>query len=279
MKPYGLFKVIDKTKNNLQFELYNKLHPDKLLLNTTEHKSFLDFFYEDNPIILKAGIDIQLIEYIKFKKELDQIINKKTISPNERDILNKMLLRVIKAENKFTKYMKLDNNNKILDDLEKKQSRYAKNIGKYLDQYYNYINLSKEDVPYDLGIIFDYEQVDMVNYENTIMYKNSVISFYRTGINCDNGKIIFDNKDNRIEYLVFELEAGESVKIINDEKYIEKLQTISKLYEEINMPVPGNIKSKLKNISKLIEFIYNNKKLMLYPIDNEQELIYEIIKE
>lgn len=288
MKLYGLFKVINKNKKDLKIDLYNLLHANKKLndisLFDIEPKTYLNFFYEDNPVILKAGTDIQYVEYIKFKKELEGMISKQHVSQYERDMINKMLLKVIIAENKFIKYKnevskinELENeNDKIINDLENSQSKFAKNIDKYLELYYNYADL-ENDIPEDLKLLFDIDQIEIGKYEDTIMYRNSIISFYRTGVKYNKEKIILDN--DRVEYVVFEPESNESIELFNykDNEIINKVKTIKKLYEEIDMPVPKKILSKLDNKCHYIEFEYNGKTLIICPIGkDEKEIFYEI---
>lgn len=289
MNPYGLFKVIDKNKKRLNIELFNLLHPENRLndikLHDIEPKTFFNFFYEDNSAILKADIDIQYIEYNKFKKELDQMIYKKTISQYEKDIINKMLQKLIVAENKFIKYqeeiLKINDadreNHKIIDKLDKDQSTFAKNIDNYLELYYNYIDLYEDAVPNYLKILFDTEHIDGCDYENTIMYPDSIISYYRTNIVCDNG-IITLNDTNRAEYIVFELDPNESIGFITTEANSNtknKLKQMIELCNEMDIAVPEIVQSKINSISRCVEFKYLDKNLYIRPVEKgEKEIKY-----
>ena len=296
MKIYGLFKVINK--NNTQYnssKLFNALHPDKKIIDTdlfdNDPKTFFNFFYEDNPAILKADIDIQYIEYNKFKKELEMMVNRRTISQYERDITAKMLQKVITAENKFTKYVKEvekqekmeDDNQKIIDSLYDSQSKFAKNIKKFLDMYIDFIelNFNNYEVPNDLKLLFDANQISSEKYKDTIMYPSSIISFYRTGINNSNNKISLDKNEGRVEYIVFELDENEKVIIKKTESIqnkINKLETIIKLCNELGLLVPEYVINELHNIPICINYKYDGKDLVIFPInENYNEIQYEII--
>lgn len=295
MKIYGLFKVINK--NNTQYnsiDLFNALHPNKKIIDIdlfdNDPKTFFNFFYEDNPAILKADIDIQYIEYNKFKKELEMMVNRKTISQYERDITAKMLQRVITAENKFTKYVKEvekqdkieDDNQKIIDLLYDSQSKFAKNIQKFLNMYIDFVELNvNSEIPNELKLLFDANQISSEKYEDTIMYPSSIISFYRTGINHSTNKISLDKNEGRIEYIVFELDENESVLIKKTESTqdkINKLETIIKLCDELSLLVPEYVIDELHNILKCINYKYDGKDLMIFPInENYNEIEYEII--
>lgn len=293
MKLYGLFKVINKNIKNLDIELFNLLHPENKLNDPSsfdiESKTFFNFFYEDNPVILKADIDFQYIEYNKFKRELEQMAYKKNISQYEKDIIGKMLQKLIIAENKFCKYQKevsiIDKadirNRDVIENLFQSQPIFAKNIYNYLEMYYNFIDLNENEIPDNLKLLFDTEYVDANNYEDTIMYPNNVISYYRTGVKFDDSKIILDN-DNRVQYIVFELEPNESIKLNTTEENtakINKLKRISELCNEMNIPIPNEVISKLNSISRCIWFKYKEKNLLIYTVEkDEQEIIYTYSK-
>ena len=289
MKVYGLFKVINKNNREQNNELYNILHPEHQLNSIrVEQKTFLDFFFHDNPAILKADIGIQYIEYNKFKRELEEMTSKKYISQYERQFIDKMLLKVIVAENKFLKYnddiSKVDNaiieNKKIINNLVVSQPIFAENINKYLELYYSYLE-QEEDCPEYLKQLFDIEHLEHRDkYTDTVMYPNSIISFYRTGIQYSEGKIILDNIKSIAEYIVFELDINQSIKFNienNENEKINKLKHIISLCEEISVSPPEDVIAEL-NQTHYVEHIYNQKRLIIYRIKKGQiELIYEII--
>jgi hypothetical protein len=291
MKIYGLFKVINKNNKKIDsFNLFNLLHPDKKLNLVNEididPKTFFTYFFEDVPSILKASINIQYIEYDKFKRELEHMINRKNISIYEHDIITKMVTRLITAENKFIKYkedvskmeqMEMKNQN-ILDEVISSQPKYAKDINKYLNLYHDYIELELtfDEFPDDLKLLFDMKEIKPIDYTDSIMYNDSIISFYRTGIVHENSKIIIDD---RIQYVVFEIDDNETVKLkINESENIKKLKDIMKLYEELNMPVPFDVKLQLDNLTGQIFYKYKDKNLLIYKVGNgDKDLEYEII--
>lgn len=293
MKIFGLFKVIDKNKNSeISFELFNLLHPDKQLNDLSsidlEPKTFFNFFYEDNPVFLKAGVNIQYMEYCKFKKELEQLTSKKSFSEYDYEMISKMILKMVTAENRFIEYKekeaeleKMESYNQlIIDELYSSQLDHGKNVQKYLDIYYN-CNEFKIAIPENLKLLFDNEHVRVDKYKESIMYPDDIISFYRTNVKYTNDKIILDNNDgNRIEYIVFEAEMSEVIDIKpkgTDLEKIKKLNTIIELCSECNLPIPKKIILKLNSMLKLVNFKYNGKNLFIYPVDkDEKEIIYEI---
>ena len=258
MKIYGLCKIINQKNLNCDgFELFNFLHPDQKLNNIgsfdIEPKTYYNFFYEDNPAILKADISIQHKEYTKFKNHLDSLINKKTMSQYEHDVIIKMLHRLTNTETKFLAYKsdvakitEQENHNKrIIDDLEKKQSQVTNVVGK------------------------------------DILYPNSIISFCKTAVSCIDGGIIIGDQ-NITEYIVFELEPNQSIKLkLSDDivNKIKKLNDIQKICQELNISVPENVINMLNNLSRqILYWSYKDKNLAIYIVDKcDKELEYEVI--
>jgi hypothetical protein len=293
MKIYGLFKVINKGSTNYEgVNLFNLLHPDQRIEENgldLEPKTFFDFFFEDNDAVKIAGVDIQYDEYNKFKRELEQMVCKKTISQFDRDTIAKMLQRIITAENKFLKYKrhadKIDcieaNNQNIIDRLFSSQSKYAMDINKFIDLYHDYVDLgvTDDEIPGNLKLLLDLDEIRGCNYEDTIMYPLSAISFYRTGVRCVSCKVILDNEDGRVEYVAFDLEGDEAIKSVNikrvqwhDDK-VSKLEALAKLCEELSVPLP-----KEAMVPQYINYKYNGRKLIILPVSSkDREIEYELV--
>lgn len=280
MKIYGLFKIINNNNNISNFELYNKLHPNNILNNLPDQEpfTFFDFFYEGIDAMLDADIDIQYFEYYKFKNELDSLSKREILSMYDYDRLTEMLSRLIVAENKFIKYK---NDTSIIDKIERQnitileniianKSKYAKDINKYFELYNNYYELEIE-VPNELKILFDMKNISPNNYLNTIMFPDSIISFYRTNIEIQNG--IIQNELNIFEYVVFELEnINETVNLKYDQERVNKLIEIKKLCEECNIEIPDKVLSELSETDVRINYQYNGKNLIIVNKENIEKI-------
>lgn len=289
MKIYGLFKVINKANNDTDsFKLFNLLHPDKKLhlvhlAGNEEHKTFFSFFYEDNPYMMVSSIDSQYIEYNKFKRDMEQLINKKNLSLYENDTIGKMVSRLSIAENKYIKYKEqlalLDkhetDNQAILDELYEIQPICAKNIDKYIDMCYEFIefkdDLSEEIKENNFQMLFDLEHIDILNYDDTIIYPDSIISFYRTGVkkNQDGTALIIDDP-KRIEYVVFELENDEENIIIEKNVTLveENIQKITALCEDIGVILPDVIRNRVGE--RPLKYEYQGRKLIIYRVEENE---------
>ncbi|AYV81279.1 MAG: hypothetical protein Harvfovirus24_15 [Harvfovirus sp.] len=290
MKIYGLFKVINKGNNNTDsFALFNLLHPDKKLnavssfVTDEKYKTFFSFFYEDNPYMNVSSIDSQYIEYNKFKRDMEQLINKKNLSMYENDTIGKMVSRLAVAENKYMKYKEKmsvmdareSDNQVIIDELYDSQTVYAKNIDKYVDMCYEFNefkdDLSEEIKDNNFKMLFDLDNVDILNYDDTIMYPDSCVSFYRTGVVVENGSVVIDDA-SRIEYVVFELEKDESDEsffIEKEETFVEStVKKIMVLCNDIGIEVPDVIKNRVGE--RPLKYDYQGRKLIIYRVEAEE---------
>ncbi|AYV83531.1 MAG: hypothetical protein Hyperionvirus8_15 [Hyperionvirus sp.] len=292
MKIYGLFKVINKGNNDMESsELFNLLHPDKKLhrvLNEgiSNNKTFFDFFYEDNPYMGMTSIDAQYIEYNKFKRDMEQLINKKNLSMYENDNIGKMVSRLAVAENKYLKYKtqiagldkRESENQVIVDELYDMQSKYGKNIEKYADMCREFSEfkdeLSLEIKENNFRMLFDLDNVDIFSYDETILYPDSVVAFYRTGVSVKEGCVVIEEA-GRVEYVVFELHGDEGVEVERVNTFVEDtIQKISNLCEEIGLEVPEVVRNRVGQ--RPLRFEYHGRKLVIYRIEeNESEVKFK----
>lgn len=175
MNVYGLVKKInilnDKHDSNV---VYNMLHPEMRLNNVEQEDklyTFMDFFFENEPDMLKKKISEQFFEYNKFKNTIQSNIDK-NLTDYQKTKLLKMIVRLMEAEKKYSAYKK---------NIEGKEKLLNENYDIY-ETLYN-------------------QQADISQTCGEPLFEDNIISFCKVPLNIVDNCI---NVSNFVEYVALE---------------------------------------------------------------------------